>query len=72
VPVTALPVPDEELASEESGIAELDESELSQDPKEKVAAMEIKIIMCFMIMFIIIKTCPKMYRAGSRQISNSP
>jgi hypothetical protein len=49
VPVTALPVADEELTDEESVIAESDESELLQDAKQKVAAMKIKIVRCFMI-----------------------
>jgi hypothetical protein len=51
VPVTALPVADEELTDEESVIAELDESELLQDAKQKVAAIKIKIVRCFMVMF---------------------
>jgi RNase P/RNase MRP subunit p30 len=54
VPVTALPVPDEELSGIESVVIVVasDESEL-QDAKQKVAAMKIIIVMCFMIMIII-------------------
>src|SRR5690606_14240599 len=49
VPVTALPVADEELTDEESVIAEPDEPELSQDAKQKVAIMNIKIVMYFIM-----------------------
>ena len=60
VPVTALPVPDEELSGTESVVIVVasDESEL-QDAKQKVAAMKIIIVMCFMIMIILDKNLPE-------------
>jgi hypothetical protein len=74
VPVTALPVADEELTDEESLIAELDEPELSQDAKQSVAIMNIKIGMYFMsrlidlFLLFYIKTCPK--NVSGRKLRN--
>ena len=70
----AEPVADEELTDEESLIAELDEPELSQDAKQSVAIMNIKIGMYFMsrlidlFLLFYIKTCPK--NVSGRKLRN--
>ena len=52
VPVTALPVLDEELTDVESVVIEPDEFELSQDARQKIAAAKIKIIVCFIKIYL--------------------
>ena len=82
VPVTALPVLDAELTGTESCIVVAsDESELLQDAKQKVAAIKIKIVICFMnrclinfLCLIILIQKPARKRLGQdiRKASNSP